>query len=294
MRTFFCIYSYLICSLFAYGQSTLVTHIYLFTLDHQDTKWQVHSPRFLTKFNDKGYNNQPSFINIDELVLSVKMPENDQNDIYLLNLRTNTKRQITKTAASEYSPSVSTDMKYLSCVRVDDPASGVQRLYNYEFKQNGAIESPLADIKNVGYYSWLDQKNVALFLVHKPNQIALVNTDTKDPLIFSSEIGRCLQKNTKGNLIYVHKINDEYWYIKEYDHTNQRANIIVETVPGSEDFAMTENGSFIMGKDSKLYSITPGVQKSWVEIADLSFFGIKNIKRLAIQGNRIAIVDQLK
>ena len=294
MRTLFCVYSWLICSFFASGQSTLVTNIYLFTLESQDTKWQVHSPRFLTKFNDKGYNNQPSFINIDELLLSVKLPDADQNDIYLLHLHTNTKRQITKTTVSEYSPSVSADLKYLSCVRVDDPASALQRLYKYEYKQNGSMESPLSEIKNVGYYSWLDQKNAALFLVNKPNQIALVNTDSKDPLIFSSDIGRCLQKNAKGNLIYVHKINDEYWYIKEYDHINQRANIILETVPGSEDFAMTENGSFIMGKDSKLYSITPGVQKSWVEIADLSFFGLKNIKRIAIHGNRIAIVDQSK
>lgn len=293
MRYLFLI-SYFIFSCHLYGQSTLVTNIYLFALEYNDAKLSVHSPRFITKFNEKGYNNQPFFVNDHELLISVKLPFSEQNDIYSLNLSNNVKRQITKTSLSEFSPSLSQDLKFLSCVRVDDPVTSLQRIYSYEYKPGGLVFSPFSDIKNVGYFSWLDQKNVALFLVNKPNQVALVNIDSKDPLIFSSDIGRCLQKNAKGNLIYVHKINDEFWYIKEYDHINQRAAIITETVPGAEDFALTDTGHFIMGKDSKLYSILPDKQKSWLEIADLSYYGIRNIKRIAIHGNNIAIVEQSK
>ena len=286
----------LFCFLFSEGiaQGNLITNIFLFKIESANNKFVVHSPRFLTQFNKTGYNNQPSFISEHELLLSVKLPSSDQTDIYKINTRTNTLSQITNTRLSEYSPSISSDHSFLSCVRVDESATALQRLYRYEYKPKGAVTAPLPDIKNVGYYSWLDNENVALFLVNKPNQIALVNTNSKDPLIFSSDIGRCLLTHKNGNLIYVHKMTDEFWYIKEYDHIHQKASIITEALKGSEDFAITEDGSYIMGKDSKLYSIDPATQKEWQEIADLSYFGIKNIKRIAIKGNQLALVEQSK
>ncbi len=279
---------------FSFSQN-LASNVYIFNLEALPNGMRVvHSPKLLTQFNSKGYNNQPFFINDHELLLTVKINGTSQTDIYKFNLNTNTRQQITKTSLSEFSPSVTSDMKSLSFVRVDDEASALQRIYTAEYKLNSKINSPLPDIKNVGYYSWLDSKNVALFLVNKPSQIALVNTDTKDPLIFSSDIGRCMQSNTNGNLLYVHKITDEYWYIKEYDSINQKANIVSETVKGSEDFAHLPDGEFIMAKDSKLYSIHPQTEKSWTEIADLSFFGIRNITRLAFNGGKLALVDQSK
>lgn len=286
---FFCL-----LSITGWGQGNLVTNIYLFKLENVSDKFVVHSPRFITQFNKSGYNNQPFFINDHELLLSVKFPNSDQNDIFKINTTTKTLAQITNTKLSEYSPTLSADQKYLSCIRVDDVSTALQRIYQYEYKPNGLATSPLPDLKNVGYYSWLDAENIALFLVNKPNQIALVNTTSKDPLIFSSDIGRCLVTNKNGNLVYVHKMTDEFWYIKEYDHINQKATIITETLKGAEDFAITDDGSFIMGKDSKLYSLSHPAQKEWVEIADLSFFGIKNIKRLAVKGNQLAIVEQAK
>lgn len=290
---FFLLAYYVLAAIGLWSQS-LPNQVYVFRLEaNASTNMVVHSPKLLTQFNATGYNNQPFFKNENELLLTVQLKGSPQTDIYSFNLSTNTKTQITHTSLSEYSPTVSRDEKYLTCVRVDDPGTALQRLYEYELTANGSQRSLLPDIKNVGYHAWLDDKSVALFLVNKPNQIALVNIDSKDPLIFSSDIGRCLAKNANGNLLYVHKLTDDYWYIKEYDPINQRAAIVAETLPKAEDFAIAPGGKLIMGKDSKLFIMDPGgADKAWKEIADLKYFGIHNIKRIAVKGSRIAIVDQ--
>ncbi len=272
-----------------------VSQVYVFELIKTASgKAAVHSPRLLTKFNEYGYNNQPYFINDHELLLSVQTLSSKQSDIYRFNLLLNTKQQITNTALSEYSPTMTRDGSSVTCVRVDQATTAIQRLYKYELKRQGITQVILPDIKNVGYHTWIDDKTVALFLVNKPNQMALVNIDSKDPLIFSSDVGRCMTTSRQGHLIYVHKISDEYWYIKDYDPLIQKATIITETLPGVEDFAIMPDGSYLMGKGSKLYSIQPGIEKTWSVIGDLKYFGLTSITRLAIRNNRLAIVNQAK
>lgn len=271
------------------------TQIYLFDwVKAPDGNIALHTPKILTAFNSKGYNNQPFFINENELLVTVQLPQANQTDIYKLNFTMGTKQQITQTTQSEYSPTLTKDRARMSCVRVDNPADATQRLYIYDLAPQGKISSPLPDIKNIGYHTWLEDKSVALFLVNKPSQLAIVHTGTKDPLVFSSDVGRCMTSNEQGHLIYVHKISDEYWYIKDYDPTLQKASIITQTLPGVEDFVMMSDGSFLMGKGSKLYRIKPGAEKSWTELADLKYFGLSSISRLAIHGKHLALVNQVK
>ncbi len=265
------------------------SQIYVFDL-LQGESMHIANPRMVTAYNPSGYNNQPYFINENELLVSSLVSPAKTTDIYLLNLANNTKQQITATAVSEYSPTLTPSKNLISCVRVDDPATAEQHLYIYELKGQGNITKLLPDIKNVGYHTWLTEKDVALFLVNKPNQLALVNTDSKDPLIFTSDVGRCLTVNARGNLVYVHKLTEKDWYIKEYDEANHRATIISETYPGSEDFALAPNGNIIMGKGSKLFYTLPGTN-TWQEIGDLKYFGIQNISRLAVKGKHIALVN---
>jgi hypothetical protein len=294
MRTYFvCIF--FLCFAFTVHAQAPSSQVYLFKLEQiTGLGYVAHSPRYLSQFNPKGYTNQPHFKDDKTLLLTAQMQGQNQTDIYALDLKQQTIQRVTATSLSEYSPTLTPDKKFISCVRVDEPGTALQRLYKYEWKASGGLISPIPDFKNVGYHTWLDDKTLALFLVNKPNQIAIVNIDTKDPLIFSTDIGRCLLRNEKGNLLYVHKLSDAYWYIKEYDLIQQKATIITETVPGAEDFALTDQGHLIMGKDSKLFVFRPGADKAWTLIADLSHFGIQNIKRLAIHGSELALVEQSK
>lgn len=270
-----------------------MSQLYLFKIQRPVTgPWLVHSPKYLSGFNRGGYNNQPYFVNAQEVLITVQESGNFQSDIYQLNLDQHSFHRITQTTYSEYSPTITPDGKYISCVRVDDPATSLQRLYRYERNAVGRMNSPLPDIKNVGYHTWLNPSTVALFLVGKPNQLALVDIQSKDPLIFTSDVGRCMTPNRDGHLIFVHKISDTYWYIKEYDPVLQKSTILCETVAGSEDFVQTPDGQFIMGKGSKLFKIDPKTDKAWTEIADLKYFGLQSITRMALNGENLILVNQ--
>jgi hypothetical protein len=66
---------------------------------------------------------------------------------------------------------------------------------------------------------------------------------------------------------------------------------IIETIPGSQDFALLPDGTFIMARGSKLFKFNRFMDENWIEIADLRYYDIKNITRLAISGSyKIAIV----
>ena len=64
---------------------------------------------------------------------------------------------------------------------------------------------------------------------------------------------------------------------------------LIETLPGVEDYAWL-NGALLMGKDAKLFAVRPFTGGKWTEVGDFSKAGIKRITRIAVSGNRIAIV----
>ena len=297
MKTSIFVIVVLWCIQLASAQAPL-SQIYLFDLQTSTSgTCGIYHPRLLTGFNKSGYNNQPSFINENEILITSLIPPSNQTDIYSLNILTNTKQQITNTILSEYSPTLTPDKNHISCIRVDKSSTtiqpnAIQRLYTYELKPKGKVSSLISDIKNIGYHTWLNDKDVALFLVNKPSQLALVAINSKDPLIFTSDVGRCMTHDDKGHLIYVHKITETDWYIKDYDPILQKATILAETISGSEDFVLIPGGQIMMGKGSKLFMISPATQKTWTEVADLSYYGIQSITRLAFKGNHLVLVNQ--
>ncbi|HNL38695.1 MAG TPA: hypothetical protein PKH43_06170, partial [Saprospiraceae bacterium] len=71
----------------------------------------------------------------------------------------------------------------------------------------------------------------------------------------------------------------------------QKSDIVVKTLPGSEDFVVLPDGTYLAGNGPKLYQYKPGVQTDWKEIANLSRYGVKKITRLAYgKDNRLAVV----
>jgi hypothetical protein len=66
---------------------------------------------------------------------------------------------------------------------------------------------------------------------------------------------------------------------------------VVKTVAGSEDFVLLENNTLLMGKGSQVFKLKIGQDTRWQEVADLRYYGIRNIDRLAVSsGNKLALV----
>ena len=268
------------------------TELYLFQLIKSDTVWHIHSPQMLSGFNPGGYTNQPAFINDDLLYVSVRKKGDEQNDIYGLHLDSKQIERITQTPESEYSPTLTSDGKYFSCIRQNDTDTVDQRLFKYPIDRTSNGKDVLENQYQIGYHAWLNNSELALFQVTTPPTLAWANIQSREVKRVLSNVGRCLKCNNKKELVYVHKYIPEVWYVKTLSSPDASSDILIETPKGCEDFAISTDGTIFMSKGSILYSFRPGFGENWKIVADLSIYGLEEISRLAINSrDEIAVVD---
>lgn len=279
-------------SLLLFAQDLPVTNIYLFELEQEsDTVILFKSPRYLSDFNPKGYNNQPCFIRENELLISARMVDSDQNEIYSLNLEKGTKLQVTKTVESEYSPTLMPDQFNFSAIRVEADENGTQRLWQFPISRQNDGKPVFEYLIDIGYHQWLDKNRVVLFIVSDPNYMVVADVSDGSTQQLSTNIGRSFKMLKNGNLAYIHKATESTWFIKELNSKTLRSEIIVQTLQGSEDFTIMADGTFLMGRGSKLYKYHPQKNEDWIEIGDFRDYNISSISRLEIsKGGKLALV----
>ncbi len=259
-----------------------------------DGAWQPAAPRFLSAFNRLGYNNQPQFFPNGEIYLTVQEPsDTTQSDIFALDPVLGVRTRVTATAESEFSPTPMPGGRQFSAVRVE--ADNRQRLWAFPIDRSDAGFPIFPMIGNVGYHCWLRDTLCALYLVGdgeaNPDLLVLVGTRGQKQQRIASKIGRCLLKTPDGKLAFVQKATDQTWFLKTYDLGTQRSDIVVKTLPGSEDFTVLPEGTYLAGNGPKLFQYKPGVNTDWKEVANLSKYGVKKITRLAWgKGDRLVIV----
>ncbi len=275
-----------------FAQDIPTTNIYLFELEQEsDSVFLFKSPKYLTDFNKDGYNNQPCFIRENELLISVRKAGEEQNDIYSLNLEKGTKLQITKTVESEYSPTLMPDLYNFSSIRVEADENGTQRLWQFPISRQNDGKPVFEYLIDIGYHQWLDKYRVVLFIVDEPNYMVIADVREGSTEQLATNIGRSLKIMNNGNLAYIHKPTDSVWYIKELNSRTLRSEIIVETLPGSEDFTIMADGTFLMGRGTKLFKFHPEKNENWIEIGDFRDYNISSITRLEVsKGGKLALV----
>lgn len=267
-----------------------------FTLAKQaDSSWRLSAPRFLTAFNPGGYNNQPQYFSPYELYLTVQFPtDTTQTDIYILNPALRMTTAATATSTAEYSPTPMPDGKSFSAVRVEP--DGTQRLWMFPLDRSNNGRPVFPNITGVGYHCWLRDTLAALFIVgenNQPHALGLAGTGRQQLQRIAFNVGRGLQKMPDGRLAYVQKATEQTWFIKAHDLLRNSADILIKTPPGSEDFVVLADGTFLAGSGAKLYQYQPRRQTDWQEIADLGRYGVKNITRLAASSDgKLAVVVQ--
>lgn len=303
--------TYLMCrlitaflSLFLFSSILLaqnVSNVYVLDIlqvnEGLNDKFEFSNPRYVTDFNAQGYNNQPRFFSDSELYITCQSPYEEQTDIYLLDFKTKKKYQVTETLEAEYSPTLMPDGFNFSAVRTE--GGGVQRLWQFPVDRLSDGRPVLKYTENVGYHHWINSRRLALFLVDEPNYLAIANVATDEIKRYVSNIGRCFYTNpTNGKLAFVHKVSNRTWYIKEMDvySTSGQSDIVTTTLPNGEDFVITRNGTYLMGRGSKLYKYHPvkDGDKGWREVLDMRTYGIRNIRRLALSedGRKLAMVNE--
>lgn len=252
------------------------TDIYLADLSGSANHLKLENIRNVT--DREGYDNQPNFFGNDRFLYT--SIDNNQADIYQFEVATGTRTQITKTPESEYSPTPMPDGKAFSVVRVE--SDGTQRLWRFPL-DGGAPALLFEDVKSVGYHTWLGAGSVALFVLGDQPTLQWVRLDDPKPHVLLSGIGRGMHLMPGQEAVtVVRKPAAGDWTIARVSLSNRRAETLIETRPGSEDFVWTASGAILMGQDSRLYLWRPGVEEGWVLVSDLASRGLSSITRLAI------------
>jgi hypothetical protein len=260
------------------------SQLFHFKLSESEGRYSVAKPRWLTQYNPTGYNNQPYFINEDEIYVTVQFPwDTTQTDIYSLNLATKTFTQVTNTPESEYSAKAIPESNEFSVVRVDATPEKIQRLWRFPMNRSGTGKEVFKYQQGVGYYHWLSAKKAMMFIVEKPfNRMCITEVGTESSLRFDFLPGRSFATLNNGKVACIEKPENGEGYVKVIDPQTYTSDYLTKTLPDSEDFVVTENGTFLMGKGPYLYQFTPKKDQDWVQIANLREFGIKKIERLAL------------
>ena len=269
------------------------SNIYLFDLKQvSDSVFQFTKPRFLTDFNADGYNNHPAFFSNKELYFSCQLPSMAQPDLYVFDLEKRTKTRVTRTAEGEFSPFRMPDYYSFSAIRQEfSGRDTLLRLWQFPMDRLSNGRPVFKYLNGIGYYYWLNSSQVAIFKVETPNSLGIADTRTDQLNTIATDVGRCIRTLPNGNLLYVKKSNYEPWKLIQLNPYNKQSIPITETVPGAEDFTVLTDGTILMGKGSKLFKFHPRKDQAWLEIADLRFYEIQNITRLAVSDdNKIAIV----
>ena len=263
--------------------------VFLLQLNTEGENWTVDRVQMLSDYNPGGYNNQPHFYSPTELLItSAPKSALNETDIYSLDLVRNQVTRITATEEREYSPSRSFSGNEINCVLVD--TTGAQILWSYP--RTGENQGSLITRQEgtIGYFTFLNDSLVAEFRVDSVPTLYVYNTISQKSEWVSRNIARCIKTDSNGHLVFIQKHSDRYWFIKKWNPETKRIEIIKKTLPEVQDFELFKTG-LIAGKEGKIYYLANDGM-SWIEVIDLSAYGINNITRLAFDGkNRIALVN---
>ena len=239
-----------------------------------------------------GYNNQPHFSEDGSVIYYTReMSDGEvvQTDIAAFNTRTSTTTMVNNTSESEYSPTPMPNRKALSVIQVE--ADQKQRLWVIDVV-SGEMELLLTDAEPVGYHAWINDSEVAMFILGDSFTLQTASLDNKGTRLVADNIGRSIRRHPRtGEILFVDK-NREPWQIAAFDPETRQVRGVMPLFPANEDFTIDQQGNYWSGNGSKLYKRAPGGRR-WELMVDFGTFGINHISRLAInlKSNQIALVS---
>ncbi|WOK08110.1 hypothetical protein RT717_05615 [Imperialibacter roseus] len=263
------------------------TEVYLFELKANGGAMSISNPVNVSS-NPGRYDNQPSFSQKTGELFFVSQDATPQIDIFIYNPARGTKTNFSNNASNEYSPTLTPDCKFISCIREVD---GTQLLWKFPIRK-GEPTMVVPDLV-IGYHAWRDDNTLVSFVLGEPQTLQVSDLSAKTNKIVASNIGRSIHKIPGSKLIsFLQNREGQPALIQSLDTETGKIETICEAMADSQDMAWTPDGKIIMGQGSKLFMWSPST-KAWTEVADLaSTFQLKDITRLAVspKGDRIAIV----
>ncbi len=264
------------------------TEIYLLDISNSGEGFIFSNPKNIT--NQVGYDNQP-FFHPKKPLIYYTSSKNGQTDIWSYAYKTGKNSQITNTVDSEYSPTVTPNQKYLSCI-VQRKSNGDQDLVKYNI--NNPTETQLIfesqKTGKIGYQAWLNQNELITFVLGEPQTLHYQATNSKKDTVIAANIGRSLHliPNQKA-FSFVEQINKK-WLIRSFNPSKNTIIDIAESNPESEHYNAWLSKSIILeSRNTEIFSYDSAT-KQWKVVVLPESLPKKKISRMSVKGNKIAIV----
>ncbi len=267
------------------GQAPPGTDIFVMPLSHRGAVFALGPAVNVTA--RPGYDNQPSF-SPDGKSIYFTSQRGGQTDIYRYDLAAGAAIQVTRTAESEYSPTVMPDRKHFSVIRVE--ADSTQRLW--EFGLDGTPVKPVLDsIKPVGYHTWLNADTVFVFVLGEPATLRRAELAHGTAQVMERNIGRSLAVVPGGRMVSYVQQDSAGGSVSLIDPVTGAGTSLGRLPEGAAFFAWLPGGDLLTATGNRLLRFDQG-KRDWTEVARFSEPGLQQITRLAVSpaGDRLALV----
>jgi hypothetical protein len=263
------------------------TDVWLFKIEKNKTKLTLTSPKNIS--NRTGYDNQPSFSSDSKKIYYVSIREDDQADIYYYDLKNTKTIQLTKTKESEYSPTLSTDGKFLNSVVVESDSA--QRIH-FINSLTGLSEKKF-DVDSIGYFTFLNSDTVLYYKLTSPHSLRYFVKSTNEDNWLANDPIRAFKTINRHSFIYGIKDSVKVTFYL-YDFILRKGEKYTEYNSLSEDAFWHQQFGLIRSEGNKLFKYDEQ-KNEWILLFDLSAFGLKKITRFNFdpKNNYLVIVDNL-
>jgi Tol biopolymer transport system component len=288
MKKFIIIAFPLFCFYVSSGQAG--SEIYLFDLSVKNGQVVISNGVNIT--NHKGYDNQPYFHPSKPVIYYSSFNDSGRSDIKYYNYETKQTANLTLTNEREYSPTLTPDEQFISCIIQRD--NGAQDLGKYPVG-GGSPEVLINELK-IGYHAWAGKNRLLLFVLGDSNNHTLhyYNLSTKKDTVLAINIGRSLHPvPNQDAMSFVQKTSDKEGIIKKFELSTGVISSITPTLEGQDHLTWLQNNTLLMSNGSKLFSYRVNKDRAWqTAIIDGDSLLIKGISRLATNNanTKLAIV----
>ena len=265
------------------------TDVYLIDIQQKGNSFSLaDSAKPIDISNNKGYDNQPGFIEPLNSIAYVSSRNNGPTDVYLYHLDTKTVTQFTNTPEAEYSPKITPDGQYISVVK------GAEQNLTRISLDGKTTEKIYICKDSIGYYCWLNDDFIMGVVLTKPITLKLINIKSKQGQFLADSIGRSLFKYNNGAAVCftTHRGNSI-----AFIDTKGNCKKWIDLPPNTEDFYLTADGWLFSSNGSNIiYCSISALKGGWQVLADMKKFGISKMFRLSVneQKNKLAFVAEEK
>ena len=125
--------------------------------------------------------------------------------------------------------------------------------------------------------------DVLMFILGQPTTAVIANAEKVNDKIITSNISRTIKLIPDSNNFAFERTKETGTkIIYQLDASSKEFPKVIEKLEGTSDWVITQNGTSITIRDTKLYMYNSKRHSTWQELSDLGSMACKGITRMAV------------